>query len=119
MRGFPTIKFLDAPNKAAYDYSARERTVDALIAYAKGGYTGQQMAFFSPKPDWYDPLLVQAARLAADAIDIVTNKTIMGAVIFLYGFFAGVILTAIMLKPSPRPQQQQQQQQQQQKPKEE
>jgi len=100
IKGFPTLKVLDAPNKALHEYNGRDRGLESLAAFAKGGFSSSPGTFFSPKPDWYDPILVKLLSVAADGMDIVTNKIEMAILIFGYGFFSGVILASILFTRS-------------------
>jgi len=103
IKGFPTLKVLDAPNKALYDFTGRDRNVETLVTYAQGGYQQGPSSFYSPRPDWYDPILVKLGQVAADAVDIFYNKIEIGLLIFGYGFFAGIIVTIFFLTPKRRP----------------
>jgi len=96
VKGFPTLKMLDAPNKAIHEFDGKDRGLEALLAFSNGGYSAAASTFFSPKPDWWDPYMVRLAKVASDAIDVWYNKIEIGVLIFCYGLFTGVIISAYL-----------------------
>ena len=94
VKGFPTLKFF--ADRQLYTYTGA-RNVEALQAFAIGGYNDAEGEEVPAGPQWYHELIATAdPHLMDDVTHILALRKTAAAILFIAGLVLGAVLTLLI-----------------------